>query len=135
MVWPDWYGPSGNGSADVDLSDCLSSGPPLPRGLVALDVSGTPVGCVCLRDRSPGSDRYPGAWLTGLAVHPECRRSGIGLALIKAAEDRARQLDFAALFTTTGPAERLVLARGWEWIDVVATNGGEMNIYRHSCRV
>lgn len=127
--WFDWYGPEGPGNARLDLENCLAPESRLPRCLVALNANGTPVGTVSLRDTSPGSDRYPGAWLTALLVEKASRRKGIGAQLIAAAEQEARRLTFPEILCTTATARFLLLARGWQHIETLQSVSGPLGIY------
>ncbi|MCX2724940.1 GNAT family N-acetyltransferase [Roseibium salinum] len=128
--WQDWYGPDGPGNARQDLADYLTVPDALPVCLVALDRQATPVGTVSLRDTSPGSDRYPGAWLTALLVPSGFRRSGTGTRLVEGAEQQAARLGFSELFSTTGSAQSLLLRRNWHRLDTVRTPDGILEIFR-----
>ncbi|MCV0427647.1 MAG: GNAT family N-acetyltransferase [Roseibium sp.] len=128
--WPAWYGREGPGDARQDLTACLEFDGRLPRCLVALDEASTPVGTVSLRKISPGSDQYPGAWLTALLVPPEFRRSGVGTRLIAAAEQEAGRLGFSEIFSTTASAQSLLLRRDWVSLDVLKAPSGALEIFR-----
>jgi len=134
-AWPDWYGPSGPGDAYRDLERCLAPAGRLPRCLVALADGGVPVGTVSLRDTSPGSDRYPGAWLTALMVLPFSRRAGIGTDLIAAAETEAKRLGFAEILAATATAQSLVLARDWQHFDTLRSVSGPLGLFRKALGV
>ncbi|WP_269585010.1 GNAT family N-acetyltransferase [Roseibium sp. Sym1] len=129
-AWPGWYGPGGQGDAHRDLDRCLASRDRLPRCLVAFDTGRRPVGTVSLRDSSPGSDRYPGAWLTALLVPETCRRAGIGTALVAAAEREAREVGFGEIHASTASAQSLFLARDWQPLDTLAYPEGELEVFR-----
>jgi len=128
--WPSWYGPGGQGDARRDLTRCLHSDFRLPRCLVAVDGHSRPVGTVSLRDSSPGSDRYPGIWLTALMVPEPHRKTGVGTALVAAAEREAARLEFAVIFASTASAQSLFLRRDWERIDSFHYPSGELEIFR-----
>ncbi|WP_428673566.1 GNAT family N-acetyltransferase [Roseibium sp.] len=130
--WPGWYGPSGPGDARLDLTACLADPACLPSCLVALDAAAEPVGTVSLRTSSPGSDRYPGAWLTGLLVPPHKRRLGVGSRLVEAAEQEAGRLGFGEIHATTGAARSLLERRDWQCIDSMETRTGSLEIFRKS---
>nr|WP_282449459.1 GNAT family N-acetyltransferase [Roseibium sp. CAU 1639] len=102
----------------------------MPRCLVAFGPEGKPLGTVSLRDTSPGSDRYPGVWLTALFVPEAFRRVGIGTALIAAAERQAAGLGFGELLVSTSTAQPLVIARDWQHIDTLRYPGGALEIFR-----
>ncbi|MEE4013062.1 GNAT family N-acetyltransferase [Roseibium sp. FZY0029] len=128
--WSGWYGPDGPGDARQDLEKCLQPGTRLPRCLVALDGGGRLLGTVSLRDTSPGSDLYPGAWLTALLVHRAFRKAGIGAELVAAAERQARQLGFPDILTATATARSLVLKRDWLLVETLHPETGPLGIYR-----
>lgn len=129
-TWPDWYGADGPGDARRDLERCLDPMVRLPRCLVAFDDTGDPAGTVSLRDTSPGSDRYPGVWLTALFVPEALRRAGIGTALIAAAERQAAELGLGELLVSTSTAQSLVIARDWQHIDTLRYPGGALEVLR-----
>jgi GNAT superfamily N-acetyltransferase len=128
-AWPDWYGPSGPGDARRDLDRCIAPAERLPRCLVALGERGLPVGTVSLRDTSPGSDRYRGAWLTALFVPENFRRTGIGTELIAAAETEAQRLEFPNILTATATAQSIILRRDWQQIDTLQSVSGPLGVY------
>ena len=128
--WPAWYGQEGPGDARLDLSACLHAPGRLPRCLVALDRASTPVGTVSLRGASPGSERYPGAWLTALLVRSAKRQSGIGTRLIAAAEQEAGHLGFPDIFASTKSAQNLLKRRNWVGHDLLESPGGNLEIFR-----
>lgn len=97
---------------------------------MALDDGGKAVGTVSLRDTSPGSDRYPGAWLTALMVPPLSRRAGIGARMIAAAETEAQRLGFPEILTATATAQSLVLKRDWQQIATLQSVSGPLGLYR-----
>jgi len=129
-AWPAWYGPDGQGDARRDLDRCLDPAVRLPRCLVAIDRQGNPVGTVSLRDTSPGSDRYPGVWLTALLVPEAFRRAGIGTALVVAGEVDAARAGFPEILASTATAQSLFLRRGWQRIDAFRFPFGDLEIYR-----
>lgn len=128
--WPDWYGPDGPGDGRGDLESCLGEADALPSCLVAYEVSGQVLGSVCLRWNSPGSDRHPGAWMTGLLVEGKYRNAGVGTALVAAAEKEARRLEFSDLHASTSSAGRLLMRRAWREIDETTSSDVQLKIYR-----
>lgn len=106
QVWPDWYGPAGQGSAHSDL--CDRCGPGLPRGWVAL-VDQMPVATVALSAHSFGARPGETPWLTGLCTAPNHRGIGIGTDLIATVESETQ----GPIYTTTREAAPLFLRRGW----------------------
>ncbi|MFN3249461.1 GNAT family N-acetyltransferase [Roseibium album] len=132
--WPDWYGPDGPGNPASDLQQCLHSRRILPRCLIAVDNVSRPVGTVSLRDTSPGSDRYPGVWLTALLVPQPRRQSGIGGMLVSAAEREADRLGFDEIHATTGSVQSLLVRRGWKLHDTLKEDPGMLQIFRKSLK-
>ncbi|WP_422378767.1 GNAT family N-acetyltransferase [Roseibium sp.] len=128
--WPAWYGAGGQGDARRDLARCLHTEFRLPRCLVALNTVRLPVGTVSLRDSSPGSDRYPGAWLTALLVPGPFRLAGIGTSLVAAAEAEAARLGYSEILSSTATAQSLFLTRDWQRIDTFRYPSGELEIFR-----
>jgi GNAT superfamily N-acetyltransferase len=128
--WPTWYGPGGPGDAQSDLANCLSTPGKLPKCLVATDDRDQLLGTVSLRQTSPGSDRYPGVWLTALLVPSQHRRSGIGTALVAAAERGAKRLEFSSIHASTTTAHSLLNRRGWTSLDAIWSAGDCLEIYR-----
>lgn len=105
-VWPDWYGPNGQGDALSDLRD--RAGPPRPQGWAAC-VNAEPIATVALYDTSYGAQGDEGPWLTGLVTHPDHRGAGIASALVCHVESACDQ----HIFTTTREATPLFIRRGW----------------------
>ncbi|MES0885058.1 GNAT family N-acetyltransferase [Roseibium sp. SCP14] len=132
--WRDWYGPRGIGDASRDLNACLQARNHLPRCLVSLDGSGDVIGTVSLRDTSPGSDRYPGVWVTALLVPVPLRRSGLGTGLIAAAEAEALRLGFSEIHASTASAQSLFRRRDWCLHDSLKTRGAVLDIFRKSLK-
>ncbi|MEM9633361.1 MAG: GNAT family N-acetyltransferase [Pseudomonadota bacterium] len=128
--WPGWYGPGGAGDASRDLGACLQAPGRLPRCLVSLDGLGAVIGTVSLRDTSPGSDRYPGVWLTALLVPPPLRRTGIGTGLVAAAEAEALRLGFSEIHASTANAQSLFRRRDWIVHDSLKIRETVLDIFR-----
>lgn len=129
-AWPDWYGSGGPGNAVSDLKSCLDNESSLPRCLIALDRGSKPLGTASLRDTSPGSDIYPGVWLTALLVPEILRRRGIGSALVAAAESEAGRLGFDAIHATTGSAKSLFERGGWQFQDTLKSGSEALMMFR-----
>ena len=85
----------------------------LPFTLVAL-LGDVPVGAVsvCWDDID---QRFPGVgpWLSGMVVRSDARNLGVGARLVRAAEDRCRQLGHERLWLYTREALRFYARLGW----------------------
>lgn len=88
----------------------------LPLALVALE-GGAPVGTSALRvaDMPERPERTP--WLGGVYVRPGARGRGVGEALVRAAERRARELGFRELFLFTTDREAFYRRLGWSVLE------------------
>lgn len=106
-VWPDWYGPDGQGDALADLRARAGGG--LPHGWIAF-AGAEPVGTVALATTSFGALSGEGPWLIGLATAPDWRGRGIGGALIRHVMSAAP----GPLYTTTREAAPLFARLGWK---------------------
>ena len=87
--------------------------------LVAEDVTGI-VGTVSLILDLPENQPHR-AELSKMIVHRRARRRGVGAALLRAAEDTARDCgrSLLVLDTASGDAERLYARQGWVRVGVV----------------
>ncbi|MEY1557347.1 GNAT family N-acetyltransferase [Yoonia sp. R2331] len=122
ITWPDYYGPGGRGDAAADVA-ARSRTTGLPIGFVAL--GGGVVGTATLDAQSFGAtDAATGPWLIGLAVAVDARQSGIGSALVAAAEAHATQSGAKAIYATTRRAQGLLLRRNWVAQYVVTDDAG-----------
>ncbi len=116
-VWPGWYGPGGQGDAEVDLR-ARSRGDGLPWGVVAL-AAGRVLGGAALVATSHGAEGGEGPWIAGLLVAPDARGRGVGSTLVGACEDQARREGVPGAFVTTVTARGLLLRRGWRVLRVL----------------
>lgn len=120
--WADWYNPRG-ASARADLTERLERHR-LPLGIVAF-VDGAVAGTCALTVSSGGlTERSP--WLGGLLVRPSLRGHGVGLSLVKRAEEEARRLGFARLHALTAAAGKVFERAGWRLVDRIDL-GGELH--------
>jgi GNAT superfamily N-acetyltransferase len=128
-VWPDWYGPGGQGRAEADLAArCRRAG--LPFGVVALARDGA-VGTGALDTTSYGaSDPTETPWIVGLVVAPPWRGQGIATAIVAALEDAARAKGWARLHCATVAGEGLLSRRGWVRRGVA--DDGRHGLWTHS---
>jgi GNAT superfamily N-acetyltransferase len=76
-----------------------------------------PVGCVSVTDDDL-DDRFAdhGPWLSGMLVIGPARNLGVGRALLRAIEERARDVGAAELWLRTGEAEQFYERCGWSYL-------------------
>lgn len=127
--WAAWYGPGGNGDAQIDLTTAAKRNT-LPVALVALDSHKRALGCAMLKAQSVGAKLGYGPFLAAFVVRPQARRRGVGSGLVAAIEAVAARLGFSALYGATDSAGGILLRRGWDAIDRAPSSRGDMVIYR-----
>lgn len=111
-AWPEYYGASGLGDPDADISDrCRRHS--LPYGVVAQSKAGKVVGTAALSGQSYGATDAESVWVVGLFVLAEARGKGVGSALIQALEDHASMQGYVDLHCTTVEAVGLLRRLGW----------------------
>lgn len=101
----------------------------LPLALVALDADAL-VGTASLRvaDMADRPERTP--WLGGVYVRPEARGRGVGEALVRAAERRARELGFREMYLFTTDREAFYLRLGWSVLEYADHHGESAAVMR-----
>jgi GNAT superfamily N-acetyltransferase len=94
----------------------------IPLTFVALELD-RPVGAVSLtlEDMETRKDLSP--WLTGVFVLPEFRARGIASNLVKAVEEKARNLEVRELYLYSIRAIGLYEKLGWQEFDRVIHKG------------
>ncbi len=127
--WKPYYGSEGPGDATADLTGCLNRDE-IPLAIVALTPDGAPAGTAALKANSVGDELDGGPWLTALLVRPDCRKRGIGSALIEAIERQARRLGHSGLVCSTDRGETLLQRRGWRRIGESQSLRGTVPVYR-----
>ena len=88
----------------------------LPLAFVAR-VDTVPVGTASLKIQEMSTHKHLYHWLGPVYVVPEYRNMGIGSALIKRAEAKAKELGVQTLYLHTPDKERFYLHRGWETVE------------------
>ena len=114
LEWDPYYGKDGPGDARADLESRCNRDT-LPIGLVAIE-QGCVLGTFAL-DLDVTTNLTPS--VVGLLVGPAYRRRGIATALLKAAENLARQLKYSRLYISTTVLGDLLTELGWERSDPV----------------
>jgi GNAT superfamily N-acetyltransferase len=88
----------------------------VPVTFVALGEDGGLVGTAALIfDDLVGDPRNP--WLASVYVPSEHRRKGIASALVRAVEDKARELGYARLYLFTSSVHALYAGLGWQALE------------------
>ncbi|MEW6376137.1 MAG: GNAT family N-acetyltransferase [Thermodesulfobacteriota bacterium] len=87
-----------------------------PLTFVALQDS-LPIGTASLKIQEMTTHKHLYHWLGTVYVVPENRNKGIGSALVKRAEMKAKELGVKTLYLHTPDKERFYLKRGWEPIE------------------
>lgn len=87
-----------------------------PLALVAL-IGSVPVGTASLKIQEMTTHKHLYHWLGTVYVVPEYHNQGIGSALVKRAETKAKELGVQTLYLHTPDKERFYLNRGWETIE------------------
>ncbi len=112
--WEPYYGKDGPGDARTDLESRCNHAE-LPIGLVAIEDNQV-LGTAAL-DLDVTTNLTPS--VVGLLVDPAYRRRGIATALLNAAEDLARQLEYRRLYVSTTVLSDLLNQLGWEAMGAV----------------
>ncbi|HEU0052601.1 MAG TPA: GNAT family N-acetyltransferase, partial [Longimicrobium sp.] len=116
-VWDEWaheWPGTTRESLAADVAAYVRRGA-LPLALVALR-GGACVGTAALREHTAGFDEALAPWLVRVVVAPSARGTGVGKALVRAAETEARGLGFAALHLCTTDRQSFYAALGWDEI-------------------
>jgi GNAT superfamily N-acetyltransferase len=100
---------------------------PIPVALIALEGAEL-VGTVCLKthDMDTRLDLWP--WVAGLYVAQAWRRRGIGTALVKAMEQKAKAFGIQKLYLYTPSAESFYLRMGWRTTETTEYHGARVTI-------
>ncbi|MFT3785525.1 MAG: GNAT family N-acetyltransferase [Tepidisphaeraceae bacterium] len=88
---------------------------PTTHHLVAVTPAGDVIGCCTLLHR-PWTDGQPAWQLRGMAVDPTIQKTGIGAALLKAADDLVRSTDHSRLLWCNArarPFRSTSVTAGW----------------------
>jgi N-acetylglutamate synthase-like GNAT family acetyltransferase len=118
----------------VQLLTGASKSDALPRVLIA-EEDGNLLGSVNLVacDCTVRSDLTP--WLAQLFIAPEHRKLGIGAALVRAAQDSARELGFQTLHLfTSGTLPNYYRSLGWSEIETFSYHGRERTLMAYDLR-
>ncbi len=126
--WPDYY--ANRSQAEMEQGFLAeASRDRLPCRLIAFD-SIEIAGTIVLRN--DGTEMPPEFQpeLGGLFVKEMYRGHGVGTELIRAGMKQALDLGYENVFATTVVAARILEGLGWEFIQTVVHNDGELSLYR-----
>ena len=128
--WPAYYGPAGPGSANRDLQ-AFASTADLPYGAVAF-LDGELCGVAALKADSIASHAHLTPWAAAGLVRPDLRGRGIGAGLVRALEQRAREMGFWHLYCGTSSAGALLARLGWRLRERAVQDGVTLAIYERA---
>lgn len=120
-VWPEHYGPEGEGNAEADLKARMG-GDEMPLAIVVLDDKDHAVGGGALGSTSFGADEGETPWVIGVCIHPNHRRIGLASQVIAMLEAEANRLGFGQVFSTVSDMSNLMSKRGWHALRQVSDN-------------
>ena len=101
----------------------------LPLALVALD-GGAPVGTASLRPAEMAARPELGPWLGGMYVRTDARGRGVGEALVRAAEQRAREMGFGEMYLFATDREAWYRRLGWSVLGPAEHHGEQCVLMR-----
>lgn len=101
--------------------------------LVAL-LGNEPVGSVLLVSHELDASHDLSPWLAGLVVAETHRRLGIGRALVRALEDRARALGVETLYLYTWQARDFYARLGWSAMETFVQDDEPMTLMARNLR-
>jgi N-acetylglutamate synthase-like GNAT family acetyltransferase len=128
--WPDWYGPSGPGSAAQDLAAFANPEGALPVGVMAFSETGQPCGVAALKASSIAEFNHLSPWAAAGYVLPQLRGQGIGAALLAALLVEAKRLGYNSVFCATSTAASLLQRQGWRLLQSTVHDGKPISLFR-----
>ena len=126
--WPDYYADWSQAEMEQDFLEDISRDR-LPSRLVAFE-SNELAGTIVLRER--GSETLPEFQpeLGGLYVVESHRGHGIGTELVRTGMKLALDQGYQTVFATTVAAAGILERLGWEFIQTVIYQDGQLALYR-----
>ena len=126
--WPDYYVNRSQEQVEQDFfSDAFRDR--LPIRLIAFE-SGELAGTIVLREDGTEMFPEPQPQLGGLYVVETRRGHGIATELVRAGMDLARAQGYKTVYATTVAAAGILERLGWEFIDTVVHQDGELSLYQ-----
>jgi predicted N-acetyltransferase YhbS len=101
----------------------------LPLALVAVE-GGELLGTASLRPLEMPSRPELTPWLGGMYVRDDLRGRGIGVALVRAAEDRARAMGYGEMYLFATDREEFYRGLGWSTLETAVHHGTEVVLMR-----
>jgi len=130
--WEPYYGKSGPGDAESDLTSSTNR-TQLPIALVALK-NGIVCGSAALKSQSVTVYPDLSPWLAALVVAPEFRKSGIGAKLIAEIERLANTLGYVEIYVGVGEksglSEDILVENNWKFISEKAYYTSKVRVFR-----
>jgi RimJ/RimL family protein N-acetyltransferase len=128
--WPDYYADWSQAELEQDFLEDTSRDR-LPSRLVAFE-SNQLVGTIILREH--GTETLPASQpeLGGLYVVASHRGQGVGTELIRAGMKLALDQGYETVFVTTVAAAGILERLGWEFVETVIHQDGELSLYRYT---
>lgn len=126
--WPDYFADMSQEEMEQDFLEDASRDQ-LPIRLVAF-ASGKLAGTIILRVQG---DTIPAEFqpeLGGLYVVASQRNRGIGTELIRAGMKLAQDLGYETVYATTVAAAGILERLGWQFVEMVIHEDGELSLYR-----
>ena len=125
--WPAWYGPGGQGIAELDLAECCNEAK-LPLGVIALR-KGLLCGIAILKSQSIASHSHLTPWAAAGLVKPSLRGHGIGRLLLTALESEAQRLGYPTIYCATSTSVSLLQRAGWQFFESAQNEGETLAVY------
>ena len=104
----------------------------IPVALLALDENKKWIGTVSIKQYDLDSRRDISPWFCGFFVKKEYRNAGVGLALMKAIIDKARELKINRIYLYTEKAEKYYLEKDWKLIERRNEVGNQVSILEYN---
>ncbi len=129
--WPDYYANMSEEQIEQDFLEDASRDR-LPIRLIAFEF-GKLAGTIVLRE--DGAEMLPvfQPELGGLYVVASHRRHGIATELVRAGMQVARDQGYQTVYATTVAAAGILERLGWEFLETVTHQDGELSLYQ--CRL
>ena len=126
--WPDYHAAMSDAEMEQDFLEDASRDR-LPIRLVAFD-SNQLVGTIILRENNTALPPEFQPELGGLYVVESQRGHGVATELVRAGMQLAHRQGYETVFATTVVAAGILERLGWEFLQTVVHEDGELSLYR-----